>query len=127
MAQTLNCSAFIQSRFDADFVEPRISANADIVGPGVRIPSYLQLWGDVVHNGFQVLAAYFISATITLLAVAFGYVSGSLDDELMDDVDRRFTKWSRATVRRLFRWLTCSSAAADSDRSGGGEEDRITE
>lgn len=43
MAQELNCAVFGAVRSEGYFEELRISANSDIVGPGVRTLPSLQL------------------------------------------------------------------------------------
>ncbi|KAL2135259.1 hypothetical protein VTI74DRAFT_9244 [Chaetomium olivicolor] len=73
---------------------------------------------------FWVLAAFLASAIFTITAVLVAYLSGSLDDEFMDDVDREVTKWSRAKGKKLVAPLrkifghpvSSPSSTTDSDR-----------
>lgn len=61
-----------------------ITADPDIVGPGV-------------------LAAFFVTATVTILAVVFAYLSNTLDGSYMNDLDRMIIAHSQRKWRHLKR------------------------
>ncbi|KAK3293969.1 uncharacterized protein B0H64DRAFT_177108 [Chaetomium fimeti] len=60
---------------------------------------------DIV--GYGVLSAFLVTATLTVLTVVFGYLSGSLGDESMTDFDRAVIK----SMRRSFRARGKSSSS----------------
>ncbi|KAK5654559.1 hypothetical protein OQA88_7188 [Cercophora sp. LCS_1] len=73
-----------EAKMPPECVPPKgpILVDSDIVGPGV-------------------LAAFFVSAAIALLALVGGYLSGSLDDALMDDPDLEVIDWSMSKIRKI--------------------------
>ncbi|TKA71813.1 hypothetical protein B0A55_06915 [Friedmanniomyces simplex] len=72
MAYPLNCTS------DPNAI---VTADSDILGPGV-------------------LAAFFATAFITLVAVLFAYVTDALDDDLLNELDRKVI----ADLSRLYSW-----------------------
>lgn len=55
-----------------------------------------QLIRDLISS---VLAAFFATASITIIAVLFAYSTQSLDDDLLTELDRRFLAWAGERVR----------------------------
>lgn len=83
MAGPLNCS----------HAPHELEADPDIVGPGV-------------------LAAIFLTATITILAVVFAYFANVLDESLINDLDRKFISMADRRWRLLKRVPTNLSSQA---------------
>ncbi|KAF4465841.1 hypothetical protein FALBO_7312 [Fusarium albosuccineum] len=79
--------------------EGRISANADIVGPGI-------------------MSAFFGTATITIIAVVFAYLSGSFDDEFLNELDRMVINGAKGKARRFWNWLRRKTPASAPDTPG---------
>ncbi|KAK5119719.1 hypothetical protein LTR85_007295 [Meristemomyces frigidus] len=73
-----------------------LNADSDIVGPGV-------------------LAAFFLTATITILAVIFAYLSDALDESLMNELDRKVIARFRKGWRRLKRVRTDLSSNTENE------------
>ncbi|KAF5009952.1 hypothetical protein FDECE_3859 [Fusarium decemcellulare] len=79
--------------------EGRISANADIVGPGI-------------------MSAFFGTAMITIIAVVFAYLSGSFDDEFLNEFDRWVINGAKGKARRLWNRLRRKTSASAPDTPG---------
>ncbi|KIL86297.1 hypothetical protein FAVG1_10695 [Fusarium avenaceum] len=84
-----------------------ISVDSDIVGPGA-------------------LAAFFITAVITITAVIFGYLSGSLGDEFKSDLDRNVINWAE-TKTRSFRSPTPPPTASGKEKFREARKQAVTQ
>ncbi|KAI8195101.1 hypothetical protein KHU50_011133 [Colletotrichum sp. SAR 10_65] len=72
---------------------------ASISGP-------LNATGDIV--GYGILAAFLVSAVVTITAVLLAYYFDAIEDDLIIDVDRKFRSEFRAMakfIEQIFRWI----------------------
>lgn len=85
--------------------EGPVSADADIVGYGASYSAIHPFTTSDRKHEIQVLSAFIVAAALTVFAVVFGYLSGSLDDESMSALDRAIIKSARRYGRSIKRWL----------------------
>lgn len=72
----------------------------------------------------QVLSAFFVTAAITILAVVIGYLSDSLDGELLNELDRMVINWAIRVARAI--WASVCQKWASICRKPTSPVDRIT-
>ncbi|KAK4220912.1 hypothetical protein QBC38DRAFT_462066 [Podospora fimiseda] len=85
-----------------------LDLNADIAGLGVNACNCIlaSIKGSAHSKFDKVIIAFICSATITVLAVVFGYLSGSLCHEYMTPLDHAVLAWTNANLGPPFRWIT---------------------
>lgn len=88
-AELGNSSKFIPKAFTAD---------ADIVGPGV-------------------LAAFFVTATVTVAAVVFAYLSDALDGSYLNELDRKVIAATQRKCRHVIKRVHTDLASHSGDRA----------
>ena len=77
----------MEDTLDCSHIPSKITADSDIVGPGV-------------------MAAYFITAVVTILTVISAYLFGCLDDSFMVELDYKVMTFARRQLRHLKRTRT---------------------
>ncbi|KAH7111492.1 hypothetical protein B0J13DRAFT_631834 [Dactylonectria estremocensis] len=82
------------------------TANPDIAGPGV-------------------LAAFFFTAAITIIAVVFGYLTGSLDGDFLNDLDYVAIKGAKVLGNKLRRKSPDIEAPEPSPKSNQARKEAI--
>jgi len=67
-----------------------------------------------------------VTAVITITAVIFGYLSGSLSDEFNNDLDRHVINWAE-TKYRSFKSPTTSPTASGKEKSHEARKQAVTQ